>query len=79
MKSFYTSLVESRLMHFEVESANYYLNDTSVWNDVREWKRILVDLGLLTDKRPQNINSTVTHYTKLLCNKCDYCQKISLQ
>jgi len=31
---------------------NYYLNDTAVWNDVAEWKKIFIDLGLYNNKTP---------------------------
>lgn len=29
---------------------NYYLHDTTVWNDVAQWKNIFIDLGLYNSK-----------------------------
>jgi len=53
---------------------NYYLNDTHVWNDVKQWKSIFSDLGILQDdKRP--IDSIAEEYVKNLCGQCEYCQR----
>lgn len=53
---------------------NYYLNDTQVWNDVREWAKIFRDLGIMADiKTP--INCIVEEYAKNLCGHCCYCQR----
>jgi hypothetical protein len=53
---------------------NYYLNDTEVWNDVREWKRIFNDLGILVDSN-YSIDINVRKYTENFCGHCHYCQK----
>lgn len=52
---------------------NYYLNDTQIWNDVREWQRILNDLDILSSVRI-SLQFLVEEYTKNLCGHCWYCQ-----
>jgi hypothetical protein len=52
---------------------NYYLNDTVVWNDVAEWKRIFEDLGLLTDTRC-SLDIYAQRYQEALCGQCSYCK-----
>lgn len=51
---------------------NYYLNDTQVWNDVREWKRIFSDLGIIVDTKIA-MDSIVAKYESNLCGYCAYC------
>lgn len=53
---------------------NYYLNDTHVWNDVKEWKRIFSDLGIVTDVRT-SMSSIATEYESSLCGNCFYCYR----
>ena len=53
---------------------NYYLNDTQVWSDVKEWKRIFSDLGILSDDRFP-LDFRVEEYAKNLCGQCSYCQR----
>lgn len=53
---------------------NYYLNDTQVWNDVREWKRIFNDLGILSDIKT-SLQLKTEEYEKNLCGHCLYCQR----
>lgn len=52
---------------------NYYLNDTLVWNDVKEWNKIFTDLGLIQKTKSFNLN--LIDYTKHLCGHCYYCKK----
>jgi hypothetical protein len=61
----------------EQKIRNYYLNDTDVWNDVREWQRIFNDLGILTDLK-HSIDFIVKKYKNNLCGHCNYCQKKKL-
>jgi hypothetical protein len=35
---------------------NYYLKPTEKWNDIAEWKKIFVDLGLVSAKRNMDFN-----------------------
>lgn len=44
---------------------NYYLDSTTVWNDVAQWKNIFIDLGLYNNKTPV----LLFPYTKHLFHK----------
>ena len=50
------------------------MNDTKIWNDVKEWKRIFSDLGILSDDRFP-LDFRVEEYAKNLCGQCSYCQR----
>jgi len=44
---------------------NYYLKQTSVWNDVNEWATIFKDLGLVTEFKNMNLQEKMDyHYIK---------------
>jgi len=62
----------------EQKIRNYYLNDTQVWNDVKEWQRIFTDLGLISEVKT-SLHFKVEEYARGLCGNCEYCQRKKLQ
>lgn len=53
---------------------NYYVDTTAPWGDVGEWRRIFIDVGIVTPNKSYDREKEATIYRNNLCGNCSYCR-----